>query len=77
MMPGRSTELERLQLQSRVWERAGERLLARLRLPLQFAAYLEARLVGLIGSEELAVLQAQAEDEIAMPYRWGTTFTLI
>jgi SAM-dependent methyltransferase len=50
---------------------------AYLRLPLQFAASLEPRLVGLIGSEELRVLQAQAEDEISMPYRWGTTFTLI
>ena len=30
MMAGRSAELERLQLQSRVWEPAGERLLARI-----------------------------------------------
>lgn len=50
---------------------------AYLRLPLQFAASLEPRLLTLIGSDELARLRADAETEIADPGRWGTTFTLI
>ena len=50
---------------------------AYLRLPLQFAASLEPKLLGLIGPDELALLRAEAETEIAAPSRWGTTFTLI
>jgi SAM-dependent methyltransferase len=48
-----------------------------LRLPLQFATSLEPRLLDLVGRPELDRLQAEAETEIAMPDRWGTTFTLI
>lgn len=48
-----------------------------LRLPLQFAASLEPRLLELVRSEELAGLRAEAEAEIAAPGRWGTTFTLV
>jgi SAM-dependent methyltransferase len=50
---------------------------AYLRLPLQFAASLEPKLLDLIGRDELAQLRAEAETEIAAPGRWGTTFTLI
>jgi SAM-dependent methyltransferase len=50
---------------------------AYLRLPLQFAASLESKLLDLIGRDELARLRAAAETEIAAPGRWGTTFTLI
>jgi len=48
-----------------------------LRLPLQFAASLEPRLLDLVGQDELFRLRAQAEAEIGAPGRWGTTFTLI
>ena len=48
-----------------------------LRLPLQFAASLEPRLLELIGAEQLARLRAEAEVEIDAEGRWGTTFTLI
>ena len=48
-----------------------------LRLPLQFATSLDARLLDLVGREELDSLRAEAEAEIASPGRWGTTFTLI
>jgi SAM-dependent methyltransferase len=48
-----------------------------LRLPLQFAASLEPRLIDLVGREELDRLCSAAEDEIGAPGRWGTTFTLI
>ena len=48
-----------------------------LRLPLQFATSLEPRLTALVGETELGRLRAAAEEEIAAPERWGTTFTLI
>ncbi len=48
-----------------------------LRLPLQFSAALEPRLLRLVAREELAELRRRAEVEIAQPGRWGTTFTLI
>ena len=48
-----------------------------LRLPLQFAASLEPKLLNLVGGAELAQLRVEAETEIAAPGRWGTTFTLI
>ena len=48
-----------------------------LKLPLQFATSLEARLLDLVGRDELERLRAAAEAEIAAPGRWGTTFTLI
>ncbi len=48
-----------------------------LRLPLQFAASLEPRLLDLVGTEELARLRAEVEAEITAAGRWGTTFTLI
>jgi SAM-dependent methyltransferase len=50
---------------------------AYLRLPLQFAASLEPKLLDLIGRDDLARLRAEAETEIAASGRWGTTFTLI
>ena len=48
-----------------------------LRLPLQFATALEGRLLALVTAGELEALRARAEDELAEPGRWGTTFTLI
>jgi hypothetical protein len=48
-----------------------------LRLPLQFSASLEPRLLRLVAREELEELRRRAEAEIAQPGRWGTTFTLI
>lgn len=48
-----------------------------LRLPLQFSVALEARLLQAIGEDELASLRREAEDELAVPDRWGTTFTVI
>jgi SAM-dependent methyltransferase len=48
-----------------------------LRLPLQFSAALESRLVARIGADGLAALRRDAEEELADPDRWGTTFTLI
>ena len=49
-----------------------------LRLPLQFATSLEARLVPtLIAAEPLEWLRADAEAELARPGSWGTTFTLV
>jgi SAM-dependent methyltransferase len=48
-----------------------------LRLPLQFATALEARLLPLVPPEELERLRNDAEDELSEPRRWGTTFTLI
>lgn len=48
-----------------------------LRLPLQFAASLEQRLLALISAEELAATRAEAEHELADPHRWGTTPVLI
>jgi hypothetical protein len=46
-------------------------------LPLQFATALEARLVSLVGAEELERLRNDADVELKEPGRWGTTFTLI
>ncbi len=48
-----------------------------LRLPLQFAASLRPRLEGLVGKQSLDELIAHAEEELARPGVWGTTFTLI
>jgi Methyltransferase domain len=48
-----------------------------LRLPLQFATALEARLLSLVEADELRQLRQEAENELQEPGRWGTTFTLI
>ena len=48
-----------------------------LRLPLQFAASLEERLLSLSTPDELAALRDQGEAELREPGRWGTTFTLV
>lgn len=48
-----------------------------LRLPLQFATSLEPRLLEVVRESELETLRRQAENELADPNRWGTTFTLI
>ena len=48
-----------------------------LRLPLQFAAALRARLTALLPVEALDALLARAEDELARDGTWGTTFMLI
>jgi SAM-dependent methyltransferase len=49
-----------------------------LRLPLQFASSLEARLVpSMVSAEPLAWLRADVETELGRPDTWGTTFTLI
>ena len=48
-----------------------------LRLPLQFSAALESRLLETLSEDELASLRRDAEAELAEPGRWGTTFTLI
>jgi SAM-dependent methyltransferase len=48
-----------------------------LRLPLQFATALEARLLSLVEPADLERLRADAELELQEPGRWGTTFTLI
>ena len=48
-----------------------------LQLPLQFAASLRPRLLGLIAVHELDRLLGLAEAELQDPNRWGTTFTLI
>jgi SAM-dependent methyltransferase len=48
-----------------------------LRLPLQFSAALESRLLETLSDDELASLRSEAETELAEPGRWGTTFTLI
>jgi SAM-dependent methyltransferase len=48
-----------------------------LRLPLQFSAALESRLLETLSVDELASLRREAESELAEPGRWGTTFTLI
>jgi SAM-dependent methyltransferase len=48
-----------------------------LRLPLQFAASLEERLLALVTSDELEELRAKGEAELQEPGRWGTTFTLL
>ncbi|MGH9041176.1 MAG: methyltransferase domain-containing protein [Acidimicrobiia bacterium] len=48
-----------------------------LRLPLQFATALEARLLSLIEAGDLERLRHEAEVELKEPDRWGTTFTLL
>jgi SAM-dependent methyltransferase len=48
-----------------------------LRLPLQFTAALEARLLERLSEDELASLRREADSELVEPGRWGTTFTLI
>jgi SAM-dependent methyltransferase len=48
-----------------------------LQLPLQFSAALESRLLERLSEDELASLRREAETELAVPGRWGTTFTLI
>jgi SAM-dependent methyltransferase len=48
-----------------------------LRLPLQFSAALEPRLLKTLSQHELATLRRQADAELTEPNRWGTTFTLI
>ena len=48
-----------------------------LRLPLQFSAALEPRLLEMLTEDELASLRSKAETELAELGRWGTTFTLI
>jgi SAM-dependent methyltransferase len=49
-----------------------------LRLPLQFAAALRPRLLDLTGDEAaLDALIADAEQELADPERWGTSFTIV
>jgi SAM-dependent methyltransferase len=48
-----------------------------LRLPLQFATALEARLLSFVDAADLERLRADAEEELKEPGRWGTTFTLI
>jgi SAM-dependent methyltransferase len=48
-----------------------------LRLPLHFSVALETRLLEKLSEDELASLRREAENELAEPGRWGTTFTLI
>jgi SAM-dependent methyltransferase len=48
-----------------------------LRLPLQFATALEARLLALVDADHLEQLRNDGEAELKEPGRWGTTFTLI
>jgi SAM-dependent methyltransferase len=48
-----------------------------LRLPLQFSVALEPRLLEALSEDELASLRQESEDELAVPGRWGTTFTVI
>jgi SAM-dependent methyltransferase len=48
-----------------------------LRLPLQFARALEARLLSLISRDELEALLRDVEQALNAPGTWGTTFTLI
>ena len=48
-----------------------------LRLPLQFATALEARLIAFVDAGELERLRQEAETELQDPGRWGTTFTLL
>ncbi len=48
-----------------------------LRLPLQFSVALESRLLETLSEDELASLRSEAECELAVPGRWGTTFTVI
>lgn len=48
-----------------------------LRLPIQFATALRARIEQIVSRPEFEELMQQAETEIAAPQRWGTTFTLV
>ena len=48
-----------------------------LKLPVQFANALKARIEPMVGAQELRRLLGQAEAELSEPGRWGTTFTLI
>jgi hypothetical protein len=48
-----------------------------LRLPLQFATALEARLLAFVDADELQRLRQDTEAELHHPSRWGTTFTLL
>ena len=48
-----------------------------LRLPLQFAASLEKRLLSLMSADERGELRTVGEAELQEPGRWGTTFTLL
>jgi ubiquinone/menaquinone biosynthesis C-methylase UbiE len=48
-----------------------------LRLPLQMATGLEPRLREFTDATELGRLRRRAENELAEPGRWGTTFTLL
>ena len=48
-----------------------------LRLPLQFATALEARLLSFVDADDLQRLRQEAEAELEEPGRWGTTFTLL
>jgi SAM-dependent methyltransferase len=48
-----------------------------LRLPLQLATALEARLLSLVEPGDLEQLRNDGEAELKEPGRWGTTFTLI
>jgi SAM-dependent methyltransferase len=48
-----------------------------LRLPLQFAASLEQRLLSLVTADELSDLRMRGDAELQEVDRWGTTFTLV
>jgi SAM-dependent methyltransferase len=48
-----------------------------LRLPLQFAAALEERLLSIVTVDELEQLRKESVAELEEPGRWGTTFTLV
>ena len=48
-----------------------------LRLPLQFATALEARLLSIVTADALEQLRKECEAEFHEPGRWGTTFTLL
>ena len=48
-----------------------------LRLPLQFATALEARLLSFVDADDLKRLRQEAEAELKEPGRCGTTFTLV
>jgi hypothetical protein len=58
-----------------VWGDSPER--RHLRLPLQFATALNARLLAFVDAGELERLRQEAEAELQDPGRWGTTFTLL
>src|SRR5215216_200396 len=48
-----------------------------LRLPLEFAAALEERLLYIVTVDELEQLRKESDAELGEPGRWGTTFTLV